>query len=104
MTFLLPLEGGEIIATPAFDIRILGVKLKVNRMAVADGRRGLRAEYVEHGVQRQSDFLMVDRLENRSRVCMLRTGSYSNRLTYASLLLSNVRLLALLLRKQRAVS
>jgi len=52
MSFLLLLEGGEIFATLAFDVRILGVKFKVKRMAVADGRRGLRAEYVEHGVRR----------------------------------------------------
>jgi len=58
MTFLLLLEGGEIFATLAFDIRILGVKFRVNRAAVADGKRGLRlrAEYIEHGVRRQSDF------------------------------------------------
>jgi len=34
----------------------VGVRFKVNRTAVADGRRGLRAEYVEHGVRRQSGF------------------------------------------------
>jgi len=37
---------------------------------------------------------MVDRMENRSRVCVLRTGSYSSRRTYASLLLSTARPLA----------
>jgi len=56
MTSLLLLEGREIFATLAFDIRNLRVKFKVNRTAVAEGRRGLRVEYVEHGVRRQSDF------------------------------------------------
>jgi len=52
MTFLLLLEGGEILATLAFDTRNLRVKFKVNRTAVAEGRRGLRVGYVEHGVRK----------------------------------------------------
>jgi hypothetical protein len=52
MTFLLLLEGGEILATFAFDIHILEVKVKVRTMAVVEGRRGLRAECIEHSLRR----------------------------------------------------
>ena len=49
-TFLLLLfEGGEVLAALAFDIRVLGVN--INRMFADESIRGLRAEYVEHGVR-----------------------------------------------------
>ena len=58
VAFLLLLEGGKVLATLAFDIRVLGVNVKVKRMVVPESRRGLglRAKYVDHGVRRGSGF------------------------------------------------
>jgi hypothetical protein len=70
ITFLL---GGEILATLAFDIHILGVKVKVKRVAVAKDRRGLRTEYIERGVRIEAERLWrCDRLiDGRGFTCWL---------------------------------
>jgi len=49
LLLLLLLKGGDVLATLAFNVRALGVN--VNRMTADESVRGLRAEYVEHGVQ-----------------------------------------------------
>jgi len=51
---LLLLEGSDILATLGFEGRVLGAN--VNRMIAYESVRGLRAEYVEHGVQRRRGF------------------------------------------------